>query len=66
MIKPDKCRMHVQCCENCEDWEPIPFHVEGGLCLRRGRLMRRKAAANLIRGTASGARPRARQSIELG
>ena len=43
--------MHVQCCENCEDWEPIPFHRDGGLCLRSGRQARQKAAANLIRGT---------------
>ena len=66
MRKPKQCRMHVQHCDNCEDWEPIPFHSEGGLCLRRSRLARQKAAANLILGTARDARVDTRRPVRLG
>jgi len=48
MRKPERCEMPVHDCESCEDWEPIPFHGHGGLCLRRGRKAHRQAAA-LIR-----------------
>ncbi len=33
MLKPELCPMHVECCEHCKEWEPIPFHDDGGVCL---------------------------------
>jgi hypothetical protein len=66
MRKPDKCRMHVQHCETCEDWEPIPFHRDGGLCLRRGTAMRRQAAASITGRARSSTRPARRNLIGLG
>ena len=65
MRKPEQCRMHVQHCESCEDWESIPFHNEGGLCLRRNRLAHRKAAANMIYGAAKDTRAATRRPIGL-
>lgn len=35
MLKPELCPMHVECCEHCKEWEPIPFHDDGGVCLAR-------------------------------
>ena len=35
MLKPELCPMHVECCEHCKEWEPIPFHNDGGVCLAR-------------------------------
>jgi hypothetical protein len=25
--------MNVEICENCRNWEPIPFHDKGGECI---------------------------------
>jgi len=33
MRKPDICMMNVEICENCRNWEPIPFHDKGGECI---------------------------------
>jgi hypothetical protein len=33
MKRPDMCRMDVEICENCRNWEPIPFHDKGGECI---------------------------------
>ena len=33
MRKPDVCMMNVDICENCRNWEPIPFHDKGGECI---------------------------------
>ena len=33
MKKPDVCLMNVEICENCRNWEPIPFHDKGGECI---------------------------------
>ena len=33
MKKPDVCMMNVEICENCRNWEPIPFHDKGGECI---------------------------------
>jgi hypothetical protein len=33
MKRPDMCRMNVEICENCRNWEPIPFHDKGGECI---------------------------------
>ncbi len=33
MKKPQFCNAHVVICENCEHWEPIPFHHRGGECI---------------------------------
>ncbi len=52
MAKPEKCKMHVKHCENCEDWEPIPFHDKGGLCLGRRRPMRWQLTADSLRQAA--------------
>ena len=35
MRKPDICMMNVEICENCRNWEPIPFHDKGGECIPR-------------------------------
>ena len=36
MVKPDRCPMHVKCCEECRHWEPVPFHDRGGFCSLKG------------------------------
>jgi hypothetical protein len=33
MKKPDMCKINVEICENCRNWEPIPFHDNGGECI---------------------------------
>ncbi len=33
MKRPDVCRVNVEICENCRNWEPIPFHHNGGECI---------------------------------
>ena len=33
MKKPDVCMMNVEICEDCPNWEPIPFHDKGGECI---------------------------------
>ena len=33
MKKPDMCKVNVEICENCRNWEPIPFHDRGGECI---------------------------------
>lgn len=33
MKRPDICRMNVEICEDCQHWEPIPFHDKGGECI---------------------------------
>ena len=33
MKRPDMCRMNVGICESCRNWEPIPFHDNGGECI---------------------------------
>lgn len=33
MKRPDVCMMNVEICENCRNWEPIPFHDKGGECI---------------------------------
>ncbi len=33
MKKPDTCLMKVEKCEDCRNWEPIPFHHRGGECI---------------------------------
>ena len=33
MKRPDVCRMNVEICESCRNWEPIPFHDKGGECI---------------------------------
>ncbi len=33
MKRPDMCRVNVEICENCRNWEPIPFHHNGGECI---------------------------------
>lgn len=44
MLKPELCPMHVECCEHCKEWEPIPFHDDGGVCLaRHGMSMHRRS-----------------------
>ncbi|MGB2884440.1 MAG: hypothetical protein WBC47_02510 [Dehalococcoidia bacterium] len=57
MIKPETCRMHVEYCEDCEDWEPIPFHNEGGVCLRHRVPVRRQLTPDFLRRAAK-IRPR--------
>ncbi len=52
MTKPDKCKMHVKHCESCEDWEPIPFHDKGGLCLGSRKPMRLQLTADYLRRSA--------------
>jgi hypothetical protein len=64
MRKPEKCGMHVQHCESCEDWEPIPFHGNGGLCLRRGRKAHRQAA-DLVRQAAFSTRGTSQRPVGL-
>ena len=44
--------MHVEYCEDCEDWEPIPFHDKGGECLRCGMPLRRRLTADVLRQAA--------------
>ena len=36
--KPHVCSIDIEYCENCREWEPIPFHYNGGLCLARGKM----------------------------
>jgi hypothetical protein len=33
MKKPQICNTNVAICEDCEHWEPIPFHHKGGECI---------------------------------
>jgi len=33
MKRPDICLMKVEKCEDCRNWEPIPFHHKGGECI---------------------------------
>ena len=33
MRKPQLCNANVVICEDCEHWEPIPFHHRGGECI---------------------------------
>ncbi len=33
MKKPQLCNANVVICEDCEHWEPIPFHHRGGECI---------------------------------
>ena len=33
MKRPELCVMKVEKCEDCEYWEPIPFHDKGGECI---------------------------------
>ena len=33
MKKPVICLMKVEKCEDCQHWEPIPFHDKGGECI---------------------------------
>ena len=33
MKKPQLCNANVVICEDCEHWEPIPFHNRGGECI---------------------------------
>jgi hypothetical protein len=49
MIKLGTCRMHVKYCEDCEDWEPIPYHNKGGVCLRRRTPTRQQLTPDLLR-----------------
>jgi hypothetical protein len=36
MRRPGLCFLsHVENCEDCECWEPIPFHDRGGECVPR-------------------------------
>jgi len=44
MLKPELCPMHVERCEHCQEWEPIPFHDDGGVCLAgRGMSVHRRS-----------------------
>ena len=38
MKRPDVCMMNVEICENCRNWEPIPFHDKGGECIPPGEV----------------------------
>jgi hypothetical protein len=44
--------MHIEYCEDCEDWEPIPFHDKGGECLRCKMPIRRWLTADVLRQAA--------------
>ncbi len=44
--------MHVEYCEDCEDWEPIPFHDKGGVCLRHRMPMGRQITPDFLRRAA--------------
>jgi hypothetical protein len=33
MKKPQSCNANAIICEDCEHWEPIPFHHRGGECI---------------------------------
>jgi hypothetical protein len=33
MKRPDMCKVNVEICESCRNWEPIPFHDNGGECI---------------------------------
>jgi hypothetical protein len=44
--------MHVEYCEDCEDWEPIPVHDKGGVCLRRRMPMDRQITLDFLRRAA--------------
>jgi len=36
MKRPELCLLSkVEICENCQHWEPIPFHHRGGECIPR-------------------------------
>ena len=57
MLKPERCQMKVECCEQCGHWEPVPFHDRGGVCL-----LRRKAPSYWrIAGTSQNPSARASQ-----
>jgi len=48
MKKPDVCMMNVEICENCRNWEPIPFHDKGGECIPPVEVPVVKLAARVI------------------
>ncbi|MEE8373857.1 MAG: hypothetical protein V3R87_09065 [Dehalococcoidia bacterium] len=48
-VAPRGCRMQAPNCANCDEWEPIPFHDNGGVCLP-------KAGIPVYRQTARGYR----------
>ncbi len=53
MLKPEPCPMHVECCEHCKEWEPIPFHNDGGVCLAaRGMSMHQRSTPDSLNRSA--------------
>jgi len=53
------CRMQAPNCANCEGWEPIPFHDNGGVCLAKaGMPVYRQTARGYRRQNLAAARER--------
>ncbi len=48
MKKPDMCKINVEICENCRNWEPIPFHDDGGVCIPPMEVIMVKSAPPVI------------------
>jgi hypothetical protein len=48
MKKPDMCKENVEICENCRNWEPIPFHDDGGVCIPPMEVIVVKSAPRVI------------------
>jgi osmotically-inducible protein OsmY len=78
MKKLQQCRVNVKICEDCQHWEPIPFHLNGGICmsereisvarpfLSKGRAMMQKAPWSFLRKMISTRRemPAGRTGVE--
>jgi len=35
MMEKKQCLIYTDKCENCQYWEPIPFHDDGGVCMAK-------------------------------
>ena len=51
-MKADNRRFRVKYCESCKDWEPIPFHREGGVCMDRRAVVRQQLTPDFLRRAA--------------
>ena len=63
MLKPKLCPMHVECCEQCQNWEPIPFHDDGGVCLARGEMSMRRLSTPDFPDRSAKVPPKTRESL---
>jgi hypothetical protein len=59
-MKADNRRFRVKYCESCKDWEPIPFHGEGGVCMGRRVGERQQLTPDFIRRAAKDIRATAK------